>query len=431
MKYRTHAFTTGLLLAILILPVLASGQAADSQIGPLNRDRLNRDLRIMEGILDKLLHGGGSRYHISGRTKGIYLPGYGVVFHASPQTPSWERARYVFREKLEEIEDLRSRVDEEHADLREEMRRHADVIREERDLEARAVREEAKEAFREAEEADRLIRGEIGIGEPMPEDIDDLIEAEEEAIENYRENLAVFFKNYSSAIGQLRPQDQIAVLVNLEDWEIAESENAYLLASVARQDVDRYRRNQLDESDFYDQIDFNFNESEEPVNLDIMIITEIFERALNVTPFAGIKYNNGVYLDGLGALLFLEVPGLFIVTSSDDNDISIVIHENVENAIAYSTGTVTAEKKKKGLDLEHVEADLFDLMASYGHTLRLKPQESILVSINMGGGFMTWGEEKKSPSRILLSLKKQDVDDYNRGVLTLEALKNKLVRQTY
>ena len=424
MKFRmvTSKNVSALLLAVfLLIPVLGFSQLAPSQTAGLNRDRLTRDLRIMEGILDKLLRGSSSRYGINGHTKGVYLPGYGVVFHTSPQTPSWDRARYVYADQLEHIQELRARVIDEHADMRERIDRHAEVIIEEKV-------QQVDEALEQAE----VLRGEIvGLEESELLDEEDLMEEEWEAIDGYKENLSMFFRNYSSAISQLKPEDHIAVLVNLQDWTIAETDNTFLFAWITRQDVDRYRRNQLDESEFWDRLHFEYNEAEEQINTDIVIMTEILERALETTPFVGIETNNGIYLNGLGALLFLEVPGVFVVTSSSGENVSVVIQENVENAIAYSTGKATNEKKRNDRGMEDIEADLFDLMASYGHTLRLKPDESIILNVDMGGGFFSWADGKKAPSRVMLGLKKRDVDEYNRGVLSLDELKKKLVRQTY
>ena len=63
-------------LMILITAVMTFGQDRT-----IDQKRLNRDLKIMEGILDKLLRGKSSFWQFDGNTKGLYLDGFGIVFH--------------------------------------------------------------------------------------------------------------------------------------------------------------------------------------------------------------------------------------------------------------------------------------------------------------------------------------------------------------
>jgi len=271
-------------------------------------------------------------------------------------------------------------------------------------------------------------------------DKEKIIEEEKKAVETLKDNISLFFINYISAIGQLNPQDRIAVLVDLSDWNIMDSADGFLTGWVTKQDVDRYRQDRSKESELKNKINFQLASSDSDIDMDINILSEIFDRAMDSSTWWGKSNNNGIYINGLGALLFMDIPSNYYVLNADgENLISIVRGRTYEDAVtAFVPGKEKSAKKEKGESAEEriqkVQDELFELMASYGHTVRLKSQESIVLNIDLGRRslFMNYnGKTDKIPSRLILQLKKQDLDEYNRGVITLDALKKRLVRQTY
>jgi molybdopterin converting factor small subunit len=147
--------------------------------------------------------------------------------------------------------------------------------------------------------------------------------------------------------------------------------------------------------------------------------------------------NSGLYINGLGALLFMELPSMYLAVPGTDNLISVIEGQVSENVVAiapYSRKEGEKEEEKKKTErevIQEVQDELFELIASYGHTLRLKPQESIVLNVNLGARLISYSRANKSPSRLVLQLKKKDLDDYNSGIITLANLRNKLIRQTY
>ena len=209
------------------------------------------------------------------------------------------------------------------------------------------------------------------------------------------------------------------------------AENAFLTAWITREDVNRYRRNQMNASDFKGRIHYQLAESETNIDTDIDILSEIFNRAMSGTSFWNSFSNNGIYIDGLGALMFMDLPQFYGTDLSAED---IFMLGGKKNAVVVSPGRRTTGNKKGTDDkdtLKEVEDELFDLLASYGHTLGLKPQEKIVLNVNMGQLFMTFTGESNNPSRLILQLKKKDLDDYNTGLITLTDLRKKLIRQTY
>lgn len=395
-----------------------------SQKTSIDQQRLNRDLRIMEGILDKLFKGRDSSRYFNGRTKALYLPGFGVVFHTSQNAPIHLDLNVALRHQVQAVQEMADRVRGEREEVRREMEE---------------TREEIEEAAEAATEAKRLAqsRSDLDVAEEILLDSDKIIEDEKKTIDNYKKNIHVFFRNYTSAIGQLRPQDRIAVLINLRDWESLDTESPFLTGWVSKQDIDRYRQNQINENEFKKNIHFQLADVESDIDMDISILSEILDRAMDSSSFWRRSSNSGLYISGLGALLFMELPSMYITVPGADNLISIVegqVNENVIAVAPYSRKEGEKEKEKKKTEeevIQEVQDELFELIASYGHTLRLQPQESIVVNVNLGSRLISYARARKSPSRLILQLQKKDLDDYNRGIITLANLRDKLISQTY
>lgn len=406
---------------IIFLCLTASGF---SQKTSIDQRRLNRDLRIMEGILDKLFKGRASSHYFNGRTKAVYLPGFGVVFHTSQKAPVHRDFNIALRYQFEAVQEMADKVRDEHEEVRREVEE---------------TREKIEEAAEAATEAQRLARSksDIDVAEEILLDSDKIIEDEKKTIDNYKKNILVFFRNYTSAIGQLRPHDRIAVLINLRGWESLDTESPFLTGWISKQDIDRYRQNQMNESEFKKNIHFQLADVESDIDMDISILSEILDRAMDSSSFWRESSNSGLYIGGLGALLFMELPSMYLTIPGADNLISVIegqVNENVVAIAPYSRKEGEKEKEKKKTEdevIQEVQDELFELIASYGHTLRLKPQESIVVNVNLGTRLISYARAKKSPSRLILQLKKKDLDDYNRGIITLANLRNKLIRQTY
>jgi|GEM_PF-1123373 len=426
MEYRSkRIYRTITILMLLIFTTSGFGQKTS-----INQNRLNRDLRIMEGVLSKLLRGKTSHRYINGKTKAVYLPGFGIVFHTSQEGPAYHNLNAALRLQTETVQAMAQKVRDQHDEVRKEMEERREEIQETAESRLREQMEAEIAAEEEVKEEGDVVR------DFLEGDSEKIIEEEKKAIESLKENIIVFFRNYTSAVGQLQSQDRFAVLINLNDWRLTDSETNFLTGWVTKQDVDRYRQNRLKESDFMKSIHFQLASSDSDVDMDINILSEIFDRAMDRSTWWGRSSNNGIYIGGLGALLFMDLPSnLFVMNADGENLISVIVPgKNYKNAIT----TYRADKEKEGKSQEEriqkVQDELFELMASYGHTVRIKPQESIVLNVNLGSRtlFTTLsGGSSKLPSRLILQLKKKDLDEYNRGFITIDALKKKLLRQTY
>jgi hypothetical protein len=402
------------------------------QTQSIDTHRMNRDLRIMEGVLDKLLNGRESFYS-SGGTKGVYLPEFGVIFNTRYDAFREVRVKMseVYKEQAKHIKEIKEKIAEEHEDVEENLNK----IKE--DMEQ--IREESLFAVPDPDaESNYEIFAVPGVwGEA---DEEERREKMEEEIDHLKDKMFIFFKNYATAIGQLGHEQRIALLIHLGEWQYPGSDEQFLTGWTTRKDLDLYRQNKISESDYLNQIHYQISDSQSEVHTDIVIMTEILERGLDVSTFSS-RTNKGLYLDGLGALIFMEIPRLHLI--SDRGHLSLVRKRGTNNETIYIYG----DSEKKGESDENlvvdeegetteewiseIEDNLFDLISSYGHTLRIKPQESVVLNVNLGENLIHWNTGEDYGSRLLLKLMKKDLDDFNRGTISIKDLRRKLISQTY
>jgi len=409
LKQKQHGFLIALLL--LFFCYVARGPA---QTASINQKRLDRDLRIMEGILDKLFEKKTFRHFVNGNTEGIYLEDFGIVFHLNQESFISPLTRMIHQEISGDREETLEVLKEQQEELQKE-------------LEEVKILEDSKHP--EADDRRRQIQEKV-----FPVDEKILVDFNkktiEEAIEKLKENMTFFFQNYTSAIGQLKSQDRITVLVHLTGWEFSESENPFLIGWITRKDLDLYRQNQMSASDFKNCVHFQTTDAKRDIDTDIGIMTEIFHRAMDTSFFAGGSFSNGVYLDGFGAVFFMNIPAIYFMDSKNSKSFTVIT--GIEKAItAYKYSNPHDNEKEMKNQLQQMEDDLFELMASYGHTLRLNPEEYIVLNIGLGQRLFAWKADTKEPSRVILQLQKKDLDDYNRGVLSLNGLRKKLISRNF
>ncbi len=411
---RRNLATLGLILICTI--------SVFSQQAKINQKRLTRDLNIMEGVLDKLLQGDTSHRFFDGHTRGVYIPGFGIVFHTRQEGPVIHELNVAMQRQYERVQDMADKVRDEMDEKREEMH---------------TAKELAEEAFITARNEERNLDEleELAVVEEIALDSKKRREEEIKNIETYKNQIFVFFRNYTSAIGQLSPQDRLAVLVNLTGWELAENENTFLTAWVNKDDIDKFRQGQINAQELQKRTHFQLTTDKNEIDSDISILAEILDRAMPSSSWDR-SGNSGIYINGLGAVLFVELPRIF---HGYGEGISVIVSDNDTRAFTYapSVGVITKPNKKLdksfGEKINEVEEELFDLIASYGHTLRIQSGESLILNVNLGSRFITdiGSRGENQPSNLILQLKKKDLDDYNRGALDLSALKRKLVKQTY
>lgn len=379
-QYRISIVGCVLLIA---LPFLVQAQSAR-----IDSFRLKRDMRIMEGILDKLLYQDETDMQLTGDARGAYIPDYGMVFYVKKSQPYHPAI-------LETLEKNISRVSA------------------------------GGEFDDKADKSRRPLFSKNHLTEFQKE----MEKVEHEALGTVKSGIVEFFSHYAPSASLLKEGDRIAVLVHLDQWRSMGRSNSFLTAWVDQAHAEALRRSHGHPPGLESDIHFDMNTGNASIAKDIDIMAEILDQAMNTGTTPRYSSTSGLYLKGLGALLFMDVQPAFRFGNLDTS-FSIVIHNHGD---AVSGGvSMTANAKRSGNDmssrlrLEKLGDELFDLIASYGHTLQLEPAEQIIVEVNLGPNFSFFNPDSKIPSVMRMKITKRDLNAYNRGKISLKSLKEKL-----
>jgi hypothetical protein len=425
MKPRIRFSTQIRALALITLLIGSTGLA---QTGSIDLDRMERDISIMEGVLQKLLRGQSS---FNGETRGLYVKDYGVIFHVKKTGGiAWSIVA------PDNLVPLNTRMlDELKVKVRERTGERAKA-----DVPQPATE---PEEYEEAEELADLAE-ELTVGVDLVADEEEIEEMRRKNLDDIKKKIQTFYKNYAPAIGQIKSDGRIVVLVNLRNFDLTGSKSPILSSWIMKSDLDQYRRHTLSEDEFLNKMHFQTKPSDEDIASDVEIMSEIIQRSLEMPGYFVSGSNNGIYIDGLGSLFFIQTPRALIVSDSDDHQFTIAF-DQYRKSLGYVYGNRRGEKtdekdegerKRERLtveqQLEKVKDELFEIMASYGHTMRIRPQERVIFHVNTGTPFLYAGRRKTEiPSQFMLQLRKKDLDDYNSGALSRDALERRLISQSF
>ncbi|MCK5149111.1 hypothetical protein KAR48_20320 [bacterium] len=375
-------------LAAIILttmPIILMAQKLDQR-------KLKRDIRIMEGVLDKILAPKHSNLHFSSSpSKGIYIDGYGFVF---------------FTQNTGDFPYIRSttRINKEWKEL--EIRKRPDTIK-------------AAKAATQHEKAQGKARQLIELMQV------DEQKARIETDRLFKEQIQTFYCDYAPAINQFKKSDKIAVLAQSSGWSRRNQHGIYNTWMKISDIVD-FRQKHITISEFHKRIHFDENNEQlEKLQSDIDILLEILDRAIEPRSQFNISKAHGLYLNGLGALLFINMRGSSFTFSSYGNLQVISGDDNVQYLVNEDKNTEKAEKRKqKNLENQQQYKDeIIELIADYGHTIRLPETESIILSIDMGSTIKIWPNKQQEDSHLTFILSKKDIDSYHEGRMNLADLK--------
>jgi len=368
------------LKSIAAAVILTACQPIQAQT-ELDRDRMNRDLEIMEGVLSRMI---ASDVMGSQSVRGVYFEDYGVIFWVGSLNTMPFIGNFNFKIKAPVLG-----VDSDE--------QHAVVIPEPGKGKMPAI-----------------------YGRRFPHSLT-RTELESRILE--------FLGTYADAIGQLNPGHRISVLVertrglvfHFSDEE-EEAESPRLLASVLSSDVADFRRGEFDENEFRRRIKFDDTDSDATMRRNMDIMSSIFDTALSRKYHQGFGASgdgSGTYVPGLGAIFFLsgDLGGHSFKGMFDD-----YVHQEVEDVIKEAEGASQAV-------LDTYKSVLMDIMTDYGHTIRNLPaDENLIVVAGFDQGFMP---DRRRASQLVIKVKKQFVDDFNDGKLNRADLRGRMLTEEF
>tara|TARA_Y100000588_G_scaffold264733_1_gene279520 strand:+ start:7229 stop:8449 length:1221 start_codon:yes stop_codon:yes gene_type:complete len=160
-----------------------------------------------------------------------------------------------------------------------------------------------------------------------------------------------------------------------------------------------------------DEVSFKTFDGEDASEKSIRIFAGILHSTMSDRAFVRSRgHAIGFYQPGLGAVLFLEGSPKGGYGHAVDYYRTAL---DVNRRDPTPTEDVVAEQVKQ------FTQDLVSLIGDYGGTLKpVKASESIVVRVDFGH----WGRLKGRPSALLLQLAKKNVERYGKGRLDLEGL---------
>ncbi len=351
---------------------------ASASEGGIDRERMQQDLEIMEGILQSLHAQTTSNLagiHREPQIRGLYFENYGVIFHI------------------------------------EEKRSSGMVV----DVDVRRLREKPAGVTEELEEEDFL---------------KEVSEQRKKKRVGVQERLVEFLGTYADGIRQLMDEDRITILVHQQPRSRAQiavpdkrlqaelSEPVYSEATAKKSDIVAYRRERIAEAEFRKRIVSREHKPDASMMKKIGVMATILDKALKQPEHPVSNYNKtlGIYQKGLGALFFVNAK------SGYRTAYRLKLRKTPKTA-PFRIRAGRAVKAGNPLE-ERFKEELIEVVGDYGYSLRtLKPEEYIVVEVRFP---RRPGRRSSGARGLLLTVKKKNVDAYSRGDLDLAAFRQKV-----
>ncbi len=353
-------------LAIVTLTAMfaAATPGLARQGGAIDRAKMQRDLTIMEGILDKLLESQGSHKteFAKRQSRGIYLENLGVLFFTSASRSfqvGWNFGEFVFENGESPGVVTTTRV------------------------------------------GDRPV-------------------SNKKSIEQKRSGVSEFLSNYVDAIGQINAEEKITVIVDLGHLPSSDAKAPrFLEASARKGDLLDFKRKKLSSAQLKQHIKFRENTESEMSDRSIEIMAGILGNSLNPNRHSGLRAGSprGIRVAGFGALFFLQQNAFmgFRHFSSSLDEVKERINVNV---------AVEEVEETTAASINELKLSLLRLVADYGHTLRaIGPQELVVVTVDLNGSMPL---NSRAPKRLILTVQKRNLDDFTEGKLSFEQLRKRV-----
>lgn len=369
----------GILFALVgcLLFITTPGQAQTTRAAAFDTSRMQRDLEIMEAILDRLFDQSTPSFHFGGESsRGIYMPGYGVLFQVPNNSFAFEIVTLPPEGEGVNVSEPR---------------------------------------------APRASRSKVSARQKINR-------------QDIRENLQNFFANYADAIGQIENNDRVAVYVHSDANVIFTSPvvNGATTATTVREifaaarkaDIIARRSGTMAEDNFNKRMQYReLPGGDEDSDLDVMArIVDTALRGKNQRMTEFDAETRPIYLEGLGALFLLRTSlgdhsSWFLRTPTPDANEMLDIERKVVELQAASKRAQGTWKTK----YDNLRTRLAEIVADYGHTLRrLQRDEWIIIAADLRDA------PEDSPRELVCRVQKNAIDAYNNRSISREQLIKKI-----
>ncbi|MBL7136002.1 MAG: hypothetical protein ISS81_05330 [Candidatus Marinimicrobia bacterium] len=405
-----------LMVMIMTSPILSVKIMADTSDKQM--EQINRDIEIMENVLDKLIIKESPFYfNFDDHVRGIYLDGFGLLFDVESFGLNGI-SRFISKtiSKIPNINITHDKGKRVRIDIDEDEYIHA-------------------------EEADKSARYKI---------------------DKTKELLFKFYRDYASSIKSLNPDDRICVNIRLRNdfgfisYNDEEKVPSQIRMSALASDLAKFRRGKLSKDKLQKKIKFTEIYGDDN-DRDVEIMERILDTALEKDELRKIPglsgHTRGLYLDDFGILFFSPTSLLeknikvFVKNASEAEKRA----EQAEKRAKEYEKRVKKYKKRVGSDkdslsfsftfnmvdfdfdfhrsrveidsiVNKIRDDLLELLGQYSHTLKkVKDNEWIMIAVDLNDRF--WNEDL---CWLYIKVKKSDVIKYNREEINFNSFKKRV-----
>ena len=341
---------------------------ASASEGGIDRERMQQDLEIMEGILQSLHAQTTSSLagiHREPQIRGLYFENYGVIFH---------------------IEEKRS----------------SGMVR---DVDVR-----------------RLLEKRVGVQERLVEFLGTYADGIRQLKDEDRITILI----------HQQPRSRALIAATDKRLQAELSKQVYSEVTAKKSDIVAYRRERIAEAEFRRRIVSRDRAPEASMMKKIGVMATILDKALKQPepPVPKLDATLGIYQKGLGALFFvnaksanrLKLPYSLTWPPPSLRKAPKTARVRIRAGKAVKAGNPLQKRFK-------FKEELVEVVGDYGYTLRtLKPEEYIVVEVRFP---RRPGRRSSGERGLLLTVKKKNVDAYSRGDLDLAAFRQKVDIREY
>lgn len=381
-----------------------------AQPSSMDANRLNRDINIMENILDEIFKmqsashvgayviGRGDLFRIRNGIRGTYLSGYGVIFTV-PSTS------HPF---------IMTLGDDDHS------RAYSYSF-----------------AYTSDEETDNKV--------------------DEESVINRIEE---FLRDYGSTIGQLSSDEKVMVIYganragtdvtffNVQDDSQTIEKIPTISVAVTKSDLDAYRSGKINASELENRFSVAKTADSDKRQLDMEVMGNIFETAFKHADEKGFRIRGSVdhlKLDNFGALFFFDAsysdsdmfrapplppaPRIEILRDSQRRssvNIARKLMEQTEEEVTKREQKEAALKEEVKKAYSSFKTQLKEYMVDYGRTLSsIKSDQYVMASITLSTGI------EDIPERVDVQIKKSVLEAVDKGSMSRDKALSQVVIREY
>lgn len=401
---RRGAVFAAVFLGLMISPLFS--QAREEKA-------LERDIAIMEKILDRLLNRFEPGIFSAGLSRGVYLPDYGLLFTVGMENQTLRlRLRKLARTSREKLAVELEALEKAQKSLMLQIQQLSG--------QETQLPDTWQKQLKEVERTIRQKKADLMRSEKRKTD------DETEMREWFRKldrKIVTFLSTYVDRGNYLKQRQKAGVVVFLNESGDEEGLPKARFYSVPVSAIRWHRMGALDEAAFAGKVTIRNVDGEygEQIGILSSVIKWTLqdftdERDLWFTPYRVM----GFYLEGVGTIYLLR--GWFdpaikvVVTKAGEEKGKRVVNLNVKPASSL----------KK---LEKLKVELVRALGTYGPTLRfLKKEESIFLLIQHAS-YGSWGGRnlQKSPIPSFIQVRKKDLDAYTAGKISADELMRRAV----